>query len=96
MTFCTKTDRTEPWNTQKARKSAQFFTKNDQFCTNNLLILYEIYMYVWTEAGPQKPPRVILPVAASELQSVNTINENMSNHNNNNINNINNINNKEK
>jgi hypothetical protein len=80
----------------KTRKSEQFFTNNDQFCTNNLLILYEIYMYVWTEAGPQKPPRVILPVAASELQSVNTINENMSNHNNNNINNINNINNKEK
>ena len=74
----------------KTRQSEQFFTKNDQFCTNNLLILYEIYMYVWTEAGPQKPLRVILPVAASELQSVNTINENMSKHNNNNINNINN------
>jgi hypothetical protein len=42
----------------KTRTSEQFFTKNDQFCTNNLLILYEIYMYVWTEAGPQKPPRV--------------------------------------
>ena len=79
----------------ETRTSEQFFTKNDQFCTNNLLILYEIYMYVWTEAGFQKPPRVILPVAASEVQSLNTINENMSNHNNN-INNINNINNKDK
>ena len=86
----TKIDRTEPWNTHKNKNIWQFSTKNDQFCTNNLLILYEIYMYVWTEAGPQKPPRVILPVAASEFQSVNMINENMSNHNNNNINNINN------
>ena len=52
--FCTKTDRAEPWNTQKKRTSGQFFTK----MINSVRMVYwfcgKICRKRWNNEGKHK------------------------------------------